>query len=111
MDNPALYHQLLDAFADSEARFAAELGLALKEDRWSDALRRAHDMKGITGTLGAHRLQAAARLLHGAIARHDVPGSAALLSRVSSELDAMLVQAALLTSKPVPLAVPARRAA
>ena len=110
MDNPALYRQLLDAFAESEAPFAADLNRALQEGRWSDALRRAHDMKGITGTLGAHRLQAAAIELHGAIAGRDANASAALLSRVAIELDAVLTQIAVLAVLAVPAPMPARAA-
>ncbi|HWH84353.1 MAG TPA: response regulator [Burkholderiaceae bacterium] len=98
--NEALYRRLLEGFRDSEAGFAAEIGAALAEQRRSDALRRAHDMKGLSGTIGAGALQAAVIDLHAALSTEAPAGpSPALLERVAHELARVLEQIELLEAR------------
>ncbi|MEO7334974.1 MAG: Hpt domain-containing protein [Caldimonas sp.] len=93
VDNEALYRRLLDGFRDSERGFVGELRSALAEQRHGDALRRAHDMKGLSGTVGARALQAAATALHAALAATPAATPApALLDRVERELARVLEQ-------------------
>ena len=93
--NAELYERLLDGFRASEADFVAEVGRALAESRWADALRRSHDMKGLAGTIGARVLHTSVLALHAAIAAQqadtaqtELAALAAELERVFGEIDA-----------------------
>jgi len=90
MDNDELYGRLLHGFRQREAAFAAEVQQALAGARWADAQRRTHDMKGLAGTIGAHRLRAAAQTLQDAIAARRETDTAAALAAVQTELAAAL---------------------
>ena len=92
MGNGELYRRLLEGFRTSEAGFVAELGGALAEQRWGDALRRSHDMKGLAGTIGAHGLLAAAQALHTALAARQTAPAQAEIERVGAELDGVVAQ-------------------
>ncbi|CAM5798041.1 response regulator [Rhizobacter fulvus] len=92
MGNDDLYRRLLEGFRDAEANFVAEVGAALAEQRWSDALRRSHDMKGLAGTLGAHALLAAAQALHTALVARQAQPALGEMEHVAVELDRVLAQ-------------------
>jgi PAS domain S-box-containing protein len=96
MGNEDLYRRLLAGFRQGEADFVAAVTAAIAEQRWGDALRRSHDLKGLAGTIGAPRLLAATQALHGAVTaqRASVDGSelgavATEIARVLGEIDAM----------------------
>lgn len=67
LGNDALYRRLLEGFHDREAGFADAVVTALAEARVADAVRRAHDLKGLAGTIGALQLQAAAEALQASL--------------------------------------------
>jgi CheY-like chemotaxis protein/HPt (histidine-containing phosphotransfer) domain-containing protein len=92
MGNLALFHRMLEGFRDTEGGFADEIGDALAEQRWSDAHRRSHDMKGLAGTLGAQRLLPAAQILHAAIAARRARPDGPELQQVRIELDRVLAE-------------------
>ncbi|MDE2627018.1 MAG: response regulator [Burkholderiales bacterium] len=88
--NEDLYRRLLEGFRDAEADFAADVGPAIIDRRWADALRRSHDLKGLAGTIGAQRLLAAAQVLHAALAAQHAEAASAALERTGAELAAVL---------------------
>jgi two-component system sensor histidine kinase/response regulator len=98
MDNDDLYRRMLEGFRASEAGFAGEVRRALVEQRWEDAQRRAHDLKGLAGTLGARRLQPAAQALRVAILARRADPFGDELEQVRVELDRVLAEIALLAS-------------
>ncbi|MEO8807861.1 MAG: response regulator, partial [Burkholderiaceae bacterium] len=92
-----LYRRLLKGFRKAETDFAAELDATLAEQRWSDALRRTHDLKGLAGTIGARRLHAMVNALHAALLAPQsgealllAQGVNAELARVLQEIDRLL---------------------
>ena len=85
--NAELYDRLLDGFRTSEADFVAEVGRALAESRWADALRRSHDMKGLAGTIGARVLHTSAVALHAALAVQRADTASAELAALAAELE------------------------
>jgi two-component system sensor histidine kinase/response regulator len=92
MGNEGLYRRLLEGFRDAEIKFIAVVKSAMAELRWADALRRSHDMKGLAGTIGAHRLHAAARDLQAALAAQRVDEAMATIERVDAELRPVLAE-------------------
>jgi CheY-like chemotaxis protein len=92
MGNESLYRRLLEGFRDAEIKFIAVVKSAMAELRWADALRRSHDMKGLAGTIGAHRLHAAARDLQTALAAQRVDEAVAEIERVDAELRPVLAE-------------------
>ncbi len=60
MNNMKLYRKLLVKFRDSQADFAAQFAAALADADGSAAMRCAHTLKGTSGNIGAHAVQAAA---------------------------------------------------
>jgi two-component system sensor histidine kinase/response regulator len=90
MGNEDLYHRLLAGFRDGEASFVADVVAAIGEQRWGDALRRAHDMKGLAGTIGARRLHEATQALHAALTRQAATPDGAEIARVRPELERVL---------------------
>ena len=51
-----------------------------------------HDMKGLAGTIGAHRLRSAAQKLQEAIVERNTSETATVLESVRAELDAVLTE-------------------
>jgi len=92
MGNEDLYRRLLDGFRRSEAGFIDELRTALAEQRWGDALRRSHDMKGLAGTIVAPSLLAAAQALHAALTAQRETPRGGEVERVGAELDRVLAE-------------------
>jgi HPt (histidine-containing phosphotransfer) domain-containing protein len=92
MGKVELYRRLLGGFRDSEIRFEAAVGAALADGRWAEAIRRAHDLKGLSGTIGAHRLHATARALQEQLAAHDEAAAKTLLTQAVGELTEVLAE-------------------
>ena len=92
MGNADLYRRLLEGFRQSEADFVTEATAAIAEQRWGDALRRAHDMKGLAGTIGAQRLLAATQDLHGAVDARGASSDGTELRVVATELARVLAR-------------------
>jgi CheY-like chemotaxis protein len=92
MGNEELYRRLLAGFRDGERRFAADLAQAFNDERWGDALRRAHDMKGLAGTIGARELQMAAQALQVALATNRALPAGDEVLRTTSALEKVLTQ-------------------
>lgn len=89
--DPELYLALLRDFAMTERSAADVIGDALAADDWPSATRRAHTVKGLSGTFGAYRLQPIAQDLEMAL-RESRPRSEVdtLLARFRSELGALM---------------------
>ncbi|MEO6410404.1 MAG: response regulator, partial [Burkholderiaceae bacterium] len=86
----ALYHRLLRGFREGEADFPARFSAALDEGRWPDALRIAHDLKGLSGTVGAHGLSESLQSLQTHLAENDVDAARAELPQIADELTRVL---------------------
>ena len=87
-----LYRRLLLGFKGSQAGFEADILAALDAQRWDEALRITHDLKGLAGTIGAHALQASIRGLEEGLAAHDADAARAGLARVGPDLAATLAE-------------------
>jgi len=85
-----LYRRLLEGFRKAETGFADDLDAALAAPHWDDAVRHTHDMKGLAGTIGAHRLHAAVNLLHEALAAQQIGEATTLALEVKNELARVL---------------------
>jgi CheY-like chemotaxis protein len=85
-----LYRRVLQGFRDAHLDFTARLDEALMHGAWKDAHRRAHDLKGLAGTIGAHGLHAGAHALQAALAAEDEQAVARWRPQVTSELDSVL---------------------
>ncbi|HJV62509.1 MAG TPA: ATP-binding protein [Albitalea sp.] len=90
LGKPHLYRRILSGFRDANLGFADALRQALSQDRWPDAERRAHDLKGLAGTIGAHALHERAQSLQAALAARDWPGVEQWLPLVNAELGSVL---------------------
>jgi two-component system, sensor histidine kinase and response regulator len=87
-----LYRRVLQGFCDAERDFTDRLNQAINEGEWSLALRLAHDLKGLAGTIGARGLQAEAEALHAEIPQHELQACRARLQRVDASLQAVLAR-------------------
>ena len=92
MGNEELYSRLLHGFRTRESGFADDVQDALSAERWADAQRRTHDMKGLAGTIGAHRLRTSAQKLQDAIIARDSGAAVEALGAVRNELGAVLAE-------------------
>ena len=90
MDNEALYLRLLTGFRDAQADFSDEVRPAVTELRWPDALRRAHDLKGLAGTIGATQLHLAAQSFHLTLLEKNSAKASAELGVLETELRRVL---------------------
>ena len=63
MGDEALYRRMLGKFRDREADFSARFGAACAERDMVAAMRLAHDLKSVSGSLGATGVQEAAEAL------------------------------------------------
>ena len=84
--NGDLCGRLLGGFCRGEADFVTDLTAAGAEQRWGDALRRSHDMRGLAGTIGAQRLLIATQALHGAVAAPRAAADRIELGAIATEL-------------------------
>jgi CheY-like chemotaxis protein len=87
-----LYKRVLRGFQTAEASFTTDLRASLHEGRHHDALRRLHDLKGLAGTIGAHRLQHLATALNQALNEGNVALAETELEQVHGELKRVLNQ-------------------
>lgn len=76
----AAFGRSVKAFRSSVEKRGAEVGKAMADQRWDDALRVIHSIKGVSGNFGALRLAAEARELEANISGGD---HAAALSLVA----------------------------
>ena len=90
MGKADLYRRLLQGFVEAERGFAELMTEAIAKGDWNGAVRRAHDLKGLAGTIGARGLHAQAQLLHAALNARDEPRASELLTRLIGELDAVV---------------------
>jgi two-component system, sensor histidine kinase and response regulator len=90
MGNEVLYRRVLEGFRNTEATFFTDVKTALTQNRFDDALRRCHDMKGLAGTVGARRLHAAVLVLHSVLAAQNTAAIRVELERVNTELECVL---------------------
>ena len=86
----SLYQRVLRGFRDAETSFAADAQSALAEARWDDALRRTHDLKGLSGTIGAHGLHRLSAALHAALVARDRTAAGAAMTLACAELAVVL---------------------
>lgn len=68
------------AFRSSVEKLGAEIGEAVAEQRWDDALRVIHSIKGVSGNFGALRLAAEAGDLEAKISEGDHAAALALVA-------------------------------
>ncbi len=64
-NKPELYQWMLHKFVSDYADFPTQIELAVSEERWTDAERLAHTVKGLLGSMGANVLHQQAELLVG----------------------------------------------
>jgi signal transduction histidine kinase/DNA-binding response OmpR family regulator len=89
--NEALYRRLLGMFSRREADFEARMRAACAQGDLATALRSAHDLKSVAGTLGMPELQQAAAALEAACGRGvGVAGIEPLLGDVTRLLQPLL---------------------
>ncbi len=90
MGKADLYRRLLRGFRESELDFAADMQEAVAQGRFEHARRRAHDLKGLAGTIGARELQRAAQSLHAALLADGNVAASPQLDLVNAELAVVL---------------------
>jgi len=87
LGDDVLYNRLLRMFKDREVDFAERFSLALAAGDSATALRMAHDLKCVSGTLGVHEVhRSAAALERACIDDADGPAVHALLAAVAAVL-------------------------
>jgi CheY-like chemotaxis protein len=93
MGDGVLYARLLDMFRDREADFPRRFRSALGQADRTDAMRMAHDLKCVAGTLGVREVQRAAAALERACI--DEPDDArldALVANVGAVLTPVIAE-------------------
>ena len=87
-----LYRIVLQGFAVHHAGDVERLDEALRTQRWDDAERIAHTLKGISAQVGGARVRALAEAMQFAVARREPPeGLLALHAALQRELPALLL--------------------
>lgn len=76
----AAFARSVRAFRSSLEKRAAEVGESVAGQRWDDALRVVHSIKGVSGNFGALRLAAEATALEAKIAGGDHAAVQALIA-------------------------------
>lgn len=66
------------AFRSTLEKRSAEAVTAIAEQRWDDAARVAHTIRGLSGNFGAARLAAVSVVLEGRLAENDAAAAADL---------------------------------
>jgi signal transduction histidine kinase/DNA-binding response OmpR family regulator/HPt (histidine-containing phosphotransfer) domain-containing protein len=87
--NGVLYRRLLGMFRQRETDFVQRFRAALAAGDADAAMRAAHDLKGVAGTLGMHALQETAAVLERACLEGE-PDVDSLVRNVSCHLDAVV---------------------
>ncbi len=85
-----LYRRVLRGFLDASQHFTADFQAAVEANRWDEALRAAHDLKGLAGTIGAHALHSEVTALRDAAVARDLQRLAEPLARVDTQLGPVL---------------------
>ncbi|MEO8937811.1 MAG: response regulator [Burkholderiaceae bacterium] len=88
--NEALYLRLLQRFALDFVDFGTKMEALLDSGRWEDAVREAHTLKGLAGSLGAADLRLQALALEAATKRSDIVESRARLATTTRHLTGLL---------------------
>ncbi|MEO7150554.1 MAG: response regulator, partial [Burkholderiaceae bacterium] len=100
----ALYERLLRGFKDAESDAVQRMTDAVDASRWDEAVRMAHDLKGLAGTIGARALHASVAPLEAQLKARDVEAARVQLVRVTSDLTAALRDVDALLDAPTPAA-------
>jgi len=91
MGDEALYRRMLRRFRDQEADFAARFDAARADHDMATTTRMAHDLKSVSGSLGATGVQKAAESLEQACANGQSPAEIdSLLATVVARLDPVI---------------------
>jgi HPt (histidine-containing phosphotransfer) domain-containing protein len=91
MGDEALHRRMLRKFREREAGFAARFGAALAARDMAEAVRLAHDLKSVSGSLGAAGVRDAAAALERACVDGAGPADVdALLAAVVERLQPVL---------------------
>ncbi len=85
-----LYYSILKRFCDTRANTVDEIKQAVLEDKLKDALRIAHTLKGIAGTIGAPLLAEAALDLERVFHMGKIESSNPLYTTAKNELNKVL---------------------
>ncbi|MBF0455345.1 MAG: ABC transporter substrate-binding protein [Magnetococcales bacterium] len=80
------YRKLLDRVVQSEADAVDRIRQSLANGEQEEAIRAAHTLKGLAGTIGATTLQSEAALLEQALVRGEEEGQSRLLESVAQTL-------------------------
>jgi len=88
--NLSLYRKLLDKFADNNSHAVANIENALAAGDTEAAVRLAHTLKGVSGSIGADALQNAFTRLESAVRREAGAPPPELMSQLQEELDRVI---------------------
>lgn len=96
--NAELYASVLRMFVDGHRNDAEEIRREAAAGDWNAAVRRAHTVKGLAGTIGADALQELARAMEACLKQPETRGSAeaaiaafaAVLAAVTAGIEAAL---------------------
>ncbi len=86
-----LYTKLLHNFRDRHRGITREIRKQLEDGNLNVAQRMAHTIKGVAGTLGAHKLSTISSQLETALKKEDGPGISDLLNPFSKEVKRIIV--------------------
>jgi CheY-like chemotaxis protein len=86
----ALFSRLLRQFARDYAEFGASVESLLSAQRWEDAAREAHTLKGLAATLGASEVGPRAAALENAARAHDLALARSHLARAGECLEPLV---------------------
>ncbi|MEP7102591.1 MAG: response regulator [Burkholderiales bacterium] len=99
MGDEHLYHRLLRMFSEREATFAQRLRAACSAGDFEEAVRLAHDLKSVAGSLGAQKVFEAAQALETECSRGMEATWEPLLPALSAHLDPVIAGLARLQDK------------
>jgi PAS domain S-box-containing protein len=101
-NNLKLYRNILLKFRSSQANAPELITQAIAADDHETAERLAHTLKGVSGNVGADKLQQAAQQLEAAIREQQTDLQAALIEAVANELTSVLTALAELKEATLP---------
>ena len=87
----SLYSQLLRRFARDYSNFGTTIKTLLAAGDWDQAMREAHTLKGLAGSLGAKEVQPRAAALEKAVRIHDVVEAQSQLTSTAEHLATLVV--------------------